>query len=97
MISINALTLSYNTRYTRIKALFYLTTTIPTIIILGWGDWTPWGDCPVTCGTSDQVRTRQCLTGNNCGSDNRQTQRCTMRACAGIQLLKKSIHISSKS
>ena len=56
----------------------------------GWGDWTDWETCPVTCGGADQSRTRECDTpapeygGDDCtvdGSTGSETQRCNENPC----------------
>ena len=56
----------------------------------GWGDWTEWDECPVTCGGADQGRTRVCdnpapqFGGDDCtvdGSLDSETQRCNKNPC----------------
>jgi len=56
----------------------------------GWGDWTEWDECPVTCGGADQGRTRVCdnpapqFGGDDCtvdGSLDSGTQRCNENPC----------------
>merc|ERR1712154_604299 len=56
----------------------------------GWGDWTEWEECPVSCGGADQGRTRACdspspeFGGDDCtvdGSSASETQRCNENPC----------------
>merc|ERR1739847_159536 len=56
----------------------------------GWGHWTAWDECPVTCGGADQGRTRICdspspeVGGDECTSDGSvasETQRCNEQSC----------------
>ena len=56
----------------------------------GWGDWTVWEECPVSCGGADQGRTRACdspapeFGGDDCtvdGSSASETQRCNENPC----------------
>jgi len=56
----------------------------------GWGDWSEWDMCPVTCGGADQGRTRACdnpapqFGGDDCtvdGSLDSETQRCNENPC----------------
>lgn len=56
----------------------------------GWGDWTEWEECPVSCGGADQGRTRVCdnpvpeFGGDDCtvdGSSASETQRCNENPC----------------
>ena len=65
-----------------------------------WGDWVEWSKCPVTCGGSDQSRTRNCdnpaplYGGTDCsvdGSTNIETRRCNENACPGSIYI--SIHL----
>jgi thrombospondin 1 len=58
----------------------------------GWGNWSEWEECPVSCGGADQRRTRACDTptpefgGDDCtvdGSTNSETQRCNENSCLG--------------
>ena len=56
----------------------------------GWGDWTDWVACAVSCGGADQGRTRVCdkpapqFGGTDCtvdGSKASDTQRCNENPC----------------
>ena len=56
----------------------------------GWGEWSDWDECPVTCGGGDQGRTRACdnpapeVGGADCvadGTSGSQTQRCNEDSC----------------
>ena len=58
----------------------------------GWGEWSDWSTCPVTCGGADQIRNRTCDTpkplygGDNCtvdGSTDKDTQICNEQKCPG--------------
>lgn len=58
----------------------------------GWGIWSNWDMCPVSCNGADQSRTRQCNkpipehNGNDCtvdGSTNMETRRCNESPCPG--------------
>ena len=53
----------------------------------GWGDWTDWEMCPVSCGGADQGRTHACDSpapehgGNDCAGGASETQRCNENPC----------------
>jgi len=56
----------------------------------GWGEWSDWVECPVSCGGADQERTRVCdnpapqFGGDDCtvdGSSDSETQRCNENPC----------------
>ena len=56
----------------------------------GWGEWTEWDQCSVSCGGADQGRTRECdspapqFGGDDClymYTDNSETQRCNENPC----------------
>merc|ERR1739845_269657 len=56
----------------------------------GWGDWTEWDECPVSCGGGDHGRTRSCdnpapqFGGDDCtidGSSASESQRCNENLC----------------
>ncbi|XP_052257629.1 SCO-spondin-like [Dreissena polymorpha] len=50
-----------------------------------WTDWTPWEECPVTCGGSLQNRSRDCLgpyyDGANCTGESAESQDCNTDPC----------------
>uniref|UniRef100_H9GNM8 SCO-spondin n=1 Tax=Anolis carolinensis TaxID=28377 RepID=H9GNM8_ANOCA len=54
-----------------------------------WTPWSPWSDCPVSCGRSTQVRTRACINppprnnGLPCAGPEAETQNCSGVACPG--------------
>ena len=57
----------------------------------GWGHWTEWDDCPVTCGGSVQERTRVCdspepkFGGHDCTwhfTSGSEKQMCNENACS---------------
>jgi len=56
----------------------------------GWGEWSAWDECPVTCGGADQGRTRECdnpvpaFGGEDCtvdGSLGSESQSCNEAPC----------------
>jgi len=56
----------------------------------GWGEWSDWDECAVSCGGADQGRTRVCdnpppqFGGDDCtvdGSTDSETQRCNENPC----------------
>ena len=56
----------------------------------GWGDWTEWEECAVSCGGADQGRFRVCdnptpqFGGDDCtidGSSASEKQRCNENPC----------------
>ncbi|XP_075444784.1 SCO-spondin-like [Ascaphus truei] len=55
----------------------------------GWTPWSPWSDCPVTCGTGVEIRTRACIdppprnNGSVCQGPDTERQECTNRLCEG--------------
>ena len=58
----------------------------------GWGPWTDWNDCPVSCGGGEQTRTRYCnnpeptCNGTDCSVDglpSTETQKCNENCCPG--------------
>ncbi|XP_061740312.1 properdin-like [Nerophis ophidion] len=48
----------------------------------GWGSWSPWSPCPVTCGVGRQLSLRKCDSpppqhgGTSCPGDHRRTRAC---------------------
>ena len=63
-----------------------------SIVNGGWGAWSEWTKCPVTCGGDIQMGTRLCdnppshLGGKNCtadGSNNIETKKCNENECPG--------------
>ena len=58
----------------------------------GWGSWTDWNACTVSCGGGEQTRTRDCnnpqtqCNGAECtvdGSTSTDTQKCNDNDCPG--------------
>ena len=56
----------------------------------GWGEWSSWPECPVSCGGGTQGRTRVCdnpvpeFGGEDCtvdGSTDMETQACNEIPC----------------
>ena len=63
----------------------------------GWGEWTSWSSCSLTCGNGDQIRTRKCNNpvpeygGRDCdynGSTNSTTKSCNLVPCPGNNVFK---------
>ncbi|KAM9306065.1 SCO-spondin-like, partial [Gastrophryne carolinensis] len=56
----------------------------------GWTPWSPWSDCPVTCGDAAQVRSRACINppprnnGFECRGPDSEYRNCTNRPCQGV-------------
>uniref|UniRef100_A0A8C3T440 SCO-spondin n=1 Tax=Chelydra serpentina TaxID=8475 RepID=A0A8C3T440_CHESE len=54
-----------------------------------WTPWSPWSDCPVTCGNGTHVRTRACINppprnnGSDCAGPEAEAQGCAARPCPG--------------
>ncbi|XP_060104212.1 SCO-spondin-like [Heteronotia binoei] len=61
-----------------------------------WTPWSPWSDCPVTCGHGTQIRTRACINppprnnGSSCPGLDTQIQNCTALPCPGDALCQWS-------
>ncbi|XP_015268441.1 PREDICTED: SCO-spondin [Gekko japonicus] len=61
-----------------------------------WTPWSPWSDCPVTCGRGTQIRTRACINppprnnGSPCPGPETQAQNCTAQPCPGAELCQWS-------
>ncbi|KAI4585199.1 hypothetical protein MJG53_006733 [Ovis ammon polii x Ovis aries] len=55
-----------------------------------WTPWSPWADCPVSCGGGNQVRTRVCVAlapprgGSPCLGPDAQSQRCGLWPCPAL-------------
>ena len=53
----------------------------------GWGAWSNWETCPVSCGGGDQGRTRLCDNpapqhgGDDCTGSASESQRCNENPC----------------
>ncbi|TRY86462.1 hypothetical protein DNTS_025547, partial [Danionella cerebrum] len=53
----------------------------------GWTPWSLWSNCPVTCGSGLQIRSRACINppprnnGTNCTGPERDTQSCNAGPC----------------
>ena len=58
----------------------------------GYTDWTPWGDCSVSCGKGTQTRTRTCTNpppegkGSDCKrlGPKSETQDCNKKSCGKL-------------
>ncbi|KAK3083098.1 hypothetical protein FSP39_013942 [Pinctada imbricata] len=54
----------------------------------GWGNWGSWSSCPVTCGTGQRTRTRNCDNpaqsgkGQDCQGPYSDALTCTLSPCA---------------
>ncbi|XP_058038766.1 SCO-spondin-like [Ahaetulla prasina] len=65
---------------------------ITCIVHGGWTPWSPWSDCPVTCGGSIQIRTRACINppprnqGLPCVGPDTQSQNCSTQSCLEDEL-----------
>ncbi|CAI5789335.1 SCO-spondin [Podarcis lilfordi] len=57
-----------------------------------WTPWSPWSDCPLTCGRGTQIRTRACVNppprneGLPCAGPETQAQNCSLPPCPGDEL-----------
>ncbi|XP_013378635.1 SCO-spondin [Lingula anatina] len=53
----------------------------------GWGEWSAYGDCSVTCGDGTKTRTRECNSpppangGADCEGNGSETSACNLGAC----------------
>ena len=55
----------------------------------GYGEWTQWTLCTQTCGSSVQIRTRQCNVGvdpSQCSDPPNQTKPCDKGPCPGVYI-----------
>ncbi|XP_013913580.1 PREDICTED: SCO-spondin-like [Thamnophis sirtalis] len=65
---------------------------ITCIVHGGWTPWSPWSDCPMTCGGSVQIRTRACINppprnqGLPCVGPDTQSQNCSTQPCPEDEL-----------
>ncbi|XP_050798803.1 SCO-spondin-like [Gopherus flavomarginatus] len=56
-----------------------------------WTPWSPWSDCPVTCGNGTHVRTRACINppprnnGSYCAGPEAEAQGCAARPCPAAE------------
>ncbi|XP_045160489.2 SCO-spondin-like [Mercenaria mercenaria] len=56
----------------------------------GFTEWTPWTECPVSCGGSEQTRTRTCSNpepqngGSDCVGDTEESQQCNTGSCPPV-------------
>uniref|UniRef100_H3AZK2 TIL domain-containing protein n=1 Tax=Latimeria chalumnae TaxID=7897 RepID=H3AZK2_LATCH len=52
-----------------------------------WTPWSPWSDCPVTCGQGTQIRNRACINppprnnGSDCEGPETEAQNCSTLPC----------------
>ncbi|XP_075117575.1 SCO-spondin-like [Leptodactylus fuscus] len=57
-----------------------------------WTPWSPWSECPVTCGASARIRSRACINppprnnGSDCEGPDTERQECTNKPCEGSGL-----------
>ena len=67
----------------------------------GWGEWSSWAYCPVTCGGGTQGRTRVCdnpapqFGGSDCtmdGSSDLETQACNENPCPSNYKMQLNKH-----
>ena len=67
----------------------------------GWGDWTEWEECAVSCGGADQGRFRVCdnptpqFGGDDCTIDDSsasEKQRCNENPCPSTSYFSISYH-----
>ena len=65
----------------------------------GWGEFSEWDECPVSCGGAEHSRHRECNNpapahgGHDCtadGSTNVETERCNENPCPGRQAYKNN-------
>ena len=56
----------------------------------GWGSWSPWSACPVTCGQSMVQRTRPCRGGDHCNGAKVETSPCNKAPCMSFRSLQVS-------
>ncbi|XP_073488988.1 LOW QUALITY PROTEIN: SCO-spondin-like [Aquarana catesbeiana] len=54
-----------------------------------WTPWSPWSDCPATCGAAVQIRSRACINppprnnGSDCEGPDTERRNCTNQHCEG--------------
>ncbi|XP_072010680.1 SCO-spondin-like isoform X3 [Engystomops pustulosus] len=57
-----------------------------------WTPWSSWSECPVTCGSSVQIRSRACINppprnnGSDCEGLDTERRDCTNKPCEGSDL-----------
>ncbi|XP_030846158.1 signal peptide, CUB and EGF-like domain-containing protein 1 [Strongylocentrotus purpuratus] len=67
------------------------------IIDGGWNGWSPWSECPVTCGEGVHSRTRNCDNpepqngGQPCEGEGEQEEPCNTEECPGCIDLKRPL------
>ena len=60
-----------------------------SVVAGGWGRWSGWGQCRVTCGQGEQSRYRQCKhppqsnVVASCMGNRTDTQTCVNQPCPG--------------
>ena len=68
-------------------------------LILDFGQWSAWTECSVTCGGSQQTRSRSCENGSQgqvgCIGDIEQTQNCNIQDCP-CKIFKKILNFLMK-
>ena len=85
----------------------YIWLNISLIVNGGWGTWSEWNTCTVSCGGADQGRTRVCdnpapqYGGDDCtvdGSTDSESQRCNENPCqsklSGITIIGLYTHFT---
>ena len=68
-----------------------------TVVSDGWGSWTVWSSCSVTCGTGTQTRTRVCVRlaggGAACVGGTSQRKICNTNTCSS-KLIRNSSRLN---
>lgn len=51
------------------------------IFSASWTTWTPWSDCDITCGSGQNVRSRECTGQGECLGNLTDTKICIKEEC----------------